>query len=151
MWPTTRSTAHWSFRQATNKKVWAIGYCRGEPTSLFNSGFGVWNIFPGLRSILKDDSILAIPETFGQDRSAPFGRCSERLLDLWDLIAPLADLETSFSTPTNQGVQSTAPAGEVIYVHLLRLGGSGRGQIATVNSPIVAFKDGAPEDESRNG
>ncbi len=63
-------------------------------------------------------------------------------------IAPLADLETSFSTPTNQGVQSTAPAGEVIYVHLLRLGGSGWGQIATVNSPIVAFKDGAPEDDS---
>jgi hypothetical protein len=63
-------------------------------------------------------------------------------------IGPLANLETSFSTPTNQGVQSTARAGELIYVHLLRLGGSGWGQIASVMTPEVKFAHRDPEDDT---
>ena len=63
-------------------------------------------------------------------------------------VGPLADLETSFSTPTNQGVRSTARAKETIYVHLLRLGGSGWGKIASLSAPAINFTDGEPQDDT---
>jgi hypothetical protein len=63
-------------------------------------------------------------------------------------IAPVADLETSIGTPSNQGVQETASSGEVVYVHLRRLGGSGWGQIATLTAPAIKFVDGEAEDDS---
>lgn len=39
-------------------------------------------------------------------------------------------------------------AGDTIYVHLLRLGGSGWGQIASLSVPVIKFADGEPEDDS---
>jgi hypothetical protein len=61
-------------------------------------------------------------------------------------IAPLANLETNFSTPTNQGVQATAPSGGSVYLHLLRLGGSGWGQIASIAAPAIKFTDGEAQE-----
>ncbi len=63
-------------------------------------------------------------------------------------IAPVADLETSMGTPSNQGVEQTAPAGELIYVHLHRLGGSGWGQIASLIAPAIKFDEGEASDDS---
>ena len=63
-------------------------------------------------------------------------------------IAPLANLETNFSTPTNQGVQATAPSGGSVYLHLLRLGGSGWGQIASIAAPVIKFTDGEAQEDS---
>jgi hypothetical protein len=63
-------------------------------------------------------------------------------------IGPVADLETSIGTPSNQGVEETAPAGGLIYVQLHRLGGSGWGQIASLTAPAIKFDNGEASDDS---
>jgi len=55
--------------------------------------------------------------------------------------APLATLETALGTPSQIGVQAVAVAGEKIYVHLRRLGGSGWGNIVRLNKPAAAGED----------
>jgi hypothetical protein len=50
-------------------------------------------------------------------------------------IAPLATLETDDATPSGQGVQQTAAGIHRIYLHSLRLGGSGFGNILSVAAP----------------
>jgi hypothetical protein len=50
-------------------------------------------------------------------------------------IAPLATLETDDATPSAQGVQVTAAGTDRIYLHSLRLGGSGFGNILSVMAP----------------
>jgi len=50
-------------------------------------------------------------------------------------IAPLATLETDDATPSAQGVQVTAAGTDRIYLHSLRLGGSGFGNILSVAAP----------------
>jgi hypothetical protein len=63
-------------------------------------------------------------------------------------IGPVADLETSMGTPSNQGVEETAPAGELIYVQIHRLGGSGWGQIASLTTPGIKLDEGEATDDS---
>ncbi len=63
-------------------------------------------------------------------------------------VGPVADLETSMSTPSNQGVEETAPASDLIYVQLHRLGGSGWGQIATLTASPIKFDEGEAADDS---
>lgn len=50
-------------------------------------------------------------------------------------IAPLATLETDDATPSAQGVQVTAAGTDRIYLHSLRLGGSGFGNVLSVLAP----------------
>jgi len=50
-------------------------------------------------------------------------------------IAPLATLETDDATPSAQGVQVTAAGTNRIYLHSLRLGGSGFGNVLSVVAP----------------
>jgi hypothetical protein len=50
-------------------------------------------------------------------------------------IAPLATLETDDATPSAQGVQVTAAGTDRIYLHSLRLGGSGFGNVLSVVAP----------------
>jgi hypothetical protein len=50
-------------------------------------------------------------------------------------IAPLATLETDDATPSAQGVQVTAAGTDRIYLHSLRLGGSGFGNILSIVAP----------------
>ena len=50
-------------------------------------------------------------------------------------IAPLATLETDDATPSGQGVQETAAGIHRIYLHSLRLGGSGFGNVLSVAAP----------------
>jgi len=50
-------------------------------------------------------------------------------------IAPLATLETDDATPSAQGVQMTAAGADRIYLHSLRLGGSGFGNVLSVAAP----------------
>jgi hypothetical protein len=50
-------------------------------------------------------------------------------------IAPLATLETDDATPSGQGVQETAAGTDRIYLHSLRLGGSGFGNVLSVAAP----------------
>jgi hypothetical protein len=50
-------------------------------------------------------------------------------------IAPLATLETDDATPSAQGVQVTAAGTDRIYLHSLRLGGSGFGNLLSVVAP----------------
>jgi hypothetical protein len=94
-------------------------------------------LYFGYNGDLWMGSICSVPE----DTESGYWVCGIR-------IGPLADLETNFETPTNQGVQLTAPAADQIYVHLRRLGGSGWGNIASVSTPSVKFTDGEPENDS---
>jgi hypothetical protein len=50
-------------------------------------------------------------------------------------VAPLATLETDDATPSGQGVQETAAGIHRIYLHSLRLGGSGFGNVLSVAAP----------------
>jgi hypothetical protein len=65
-------------------------------------------------------------------------------------IAPLATLETDDATPSAQGVQATAAGTDRIYLHSLRLGGSGFGTVLSVvaPNPKVAM---VPSDPSTDG
>ena len=65
-------------------------------------------------------------------------------------IAPLATLETDDATPSAQGVQATAAGTDRIYLHSLRLGGSGFGTVLSVVAPTpkVAM---VPADPSTDG
>ena len=65
-------------------------------------------------------------------------------------IAPLATLETDDATPSAQGVQVTAAGTDRIYLHSLRLGGSGFGTVLSVvaPNPKVAM---VPSDPSTDG
>jgi hypothetical protein len=136
--------------QTTNRKgglgYWLLPQGAGKPLELrlrrvgYLSGFtfdSQGRLYFGCYGDLWTGSVCSIPE----DKESGYWICGIR-------IAPLANLETSFSTPTNEGVQSTARAGDSIYVHLLRLGGSGWGQIASVSAPAVKFTDGEPEDDT---
>lgn len=136
--------------QTTDRKgalgYWLLPKGAGKPLQLrlrrvgYLSGFtfdSQGRLFFGYEGDLWTGTVCGIPE----DKENGYWICGIR-------IGPLANLETSFTTPTNQGVQSTAPAGDLIYVHLLRLGGSGWGQIASVSAPAVKFTDGEPEDDS---
>jgi hypothetical protein len=58
--------------------------------------------------------------------------------------AALADLETSRTSSTQVGVQKVAPADGRIYVHLLRMYGTGFGFIASLPTP-------PPPDEEMDG
>lgn len=51
--------------------------------------------------------------------------------------APLATLETANTTPGQIGVQEVSVAGDKVYVHLRRLGGSGWGNIVRLNRPAL--------------
>jgi len=127
--------AYWLLPKGTNKPVQLrlrrIGYLSGF--TFDTEG----RLYFGYSGDLWTGSVCGVPD----DKESGYWICGIR-------IGPLANLETSFSTPTNQGVQATAPAGESIYVHLLRLGGSGWGQIASVSAPTVKFVDGEPEDDT---
>jgi hypothetical protein len=50
-------------------------------------------------------------------------------------VAPLATLETDDATPSAQGVQVTAAGTDRVYLHSLRLGGSGFGNVLSVVAP----------------
>jgi hypothetical protein len=93
-------------------------------------------LYFGYRGDLWAGSICNVPD----DKESGFWVCGIR-------IAPVADLETNFETPTNQGVQMTAPATDGIYLHLRRLGGTGWGTIASIKTPSVQFADGEPVDD----
>jgi hypothetical protein len=55
--------------------------------------------------------------------------------------APLATLETYVGTPMQIGVRCVAVAGEKIYVHVHRMGGSGWGNIVRLRKPEVDAED----------
>lgn len=59
--------------------------------------------------------------------------------------APLATLETYIGTPSQIGVQKVAVAGEKLYAHLHRMGGSGWGNIVRLNKPASGGEDGLAE------
>ena len=136
--------------QTTNRKsvtaYWLLPKGAGKPLQLrlrrigYLSGFtfdATGRLYFGYYGDLWTGSVCSVAD----DDESGYWICGIR-------IGPLANLETSFSTPTNQGVQATAPAGESVYVHLLRLGGSGWGQIASVSAPAVKFVNGEPEGDT---
>ena len=94
-------------------------------------------LFFGYNGDLWMGSVCTLPE----EKQNDYWVCAIR-------IAPVADLETSFGTPSNQGVEMTAPLTDRIYVHLRRLGGSGWGNIASAAMPSLKFTEGEPEDDS---
>lgn len=62
-------------------------------------------------------------------------------------IAPLATLETYIGTPMQIGVSTVAIAGNTIYAHLHRMGGSGWGNIVRLKKPAAPKEtDEAPSD-----
>lgn len=63
-------------------------------------------------------------------------------------IAPLATLETDDATPRGQGVQETAAGTDRIYLHSLRLGGSGFGNILSVVAPNPTAGTVSPDQNS---
>jgi hypothetical protein len=68
-------------------------------------------------------------------------------------LNPVATLETDEATPSAQGVQVTAAGPERIYLHSLRLGGSGFGTILSVAAPnptvgMVSSDQNAEDDRS---
>jgi hypothetical protein len=65
-------------------------------------------------------------------------------------IAPLATLETDDATPSAQGVQVTAAGTDRIYLHSLRLGGSGFGTVLSVVAPNPKVAT-VPSDPSTDG
>jgi hypothetical protein len=86
-------------------------------------------LFFGYRGDLWCGSIASDPEGAG-------GKPPEHIYYLNAIrIAPLATLETDDATPSGQGVQVTAAGTDRIYLHSLRLGGSGFGNILSVAAP----------------
>ncbi|HXM05516.1 MAG TPA: hypothetical protein VN939_23075 [Chthoniobacterales bacterium] len=86
-------------------------------------------LFFGYRGDLWCGSIASDPEGAG-------GKPPEHIYYFNAIrIAPLATLETDEATPSAQGVQVTAAGPERIYLHSLRLGGSGFGTILSVAAP----------------
>jgi hypothetical protein len=68
-------------------------------------------------------------------------------------IAPLATLETDDATPSAQGVQVTAAGTDRIYLHSLRLGGSGFGNVLSVVAPnprVAVVPADQSTDEARS-
>jgi hypothetical protein len=129
------STSYWLLQKDAEKPVQIrlrrVRYLSGP-------GFdSQGRLFFGYSGDLWMGSICKLPE----EQQSDYWVCGIR-------IAPLADLETSFGTPSNQGVEMVAPLADRIYVHLRRLGGSGWGNIASVATPPLKFTDGEPEDDS---
>ena len=86
-------------------------------------------LFFGYRGDLWCGSIASDPEGAG-------GKPPEHIYYLNAIrIAPVATLETDEATPSGQGVQTTAAGTDRIYLHSLRLGGSGFGSILSVSAP----------------
>ena len=86
-------------------------------------------LFFGYRGDLWCGSIASDPEGAG-------GKAPEHIYYLNAIrIAPLATLETDEATPSAQGVQVTAAGADRIYLHSLRLGGSGFGTILSIAAP----------------
>ena len=86
-------------------------------------------LFFGFRGDLWCGTIAADPQGAG-------GQPPEHIYYLNAIrIAPIATLETDEATPSAQGVQVTAPGVDRVYLHSLRLGGSGFGTILSVVSP----------------
>jgi hypothetical protein len=104
-------------------------------------------LFFGYRGDLWCGSIASDPEGAG-------GRPPEHIYYLNAIrIAPVATLETDEATPSAQGVQVTAAGAERIFLHSLRLGGSGFGTILSVIAPnpkvgIVSADLNAEDDHS---
>lgn len=129
------STSYWLLQKDAEKPVQVrlrrVRYLSGP--SFDSQG----RLFFGYNGDLWMGSICSLPEEQRND----YWICGIR-------VAPLADLETSFGTPSNQGVETVAPLPDRIYVHLRRLGGSGWGNIASVAMPPLKFTDGEAEDDS---
>jgi hypothetical protein len=86
-------------------------------------------LFFGYRGDLWCGSIASDPAGAG-------GKAPEHIYYLNAIrIAPIATLETDEATPSGQGVQETAAGTDRIYLHSLRLGGSGFGNILSVVAP----------------
>jgi hypothetical protein len=86
-------------------------------------------LFFGYRGDLWCGSIVLEPEELR-------GKGTEHMYYLDAIrIAPLATLETDDATPSGQGVQEAAAGTNRIYLHSLRLGGSGFGNILSVVAP----------------
>ena len=104
-------------------------------------------LFFGYRGDLWCGSIASDPEGAG-------GKPPEHIYYFNAIrIAPLATLETDEATPSAQGVQVTAAGPERIYLHSLRLGGSGFGTILSVAAPnpkvgMVSSDQNAEDDHS---
>ena len=104
-------------------------------------------LFFGYRGDLWCGSIASDPEGAG-------GKPPEHIYYLNAIrIAPVATLETDEATPSAQGVQVTAAGAERIFLHSLRLGGSGFGTILSVIAPnpkvgIVSADQNAEDDHS---
>jgi hypothetical protein len=104
-------------------------------------------LFFGYHGDLWCGSIASDPEGAG-------GKPPEHIYYLNAIrIAPVATLETDEATPSAQGVQVTAAGAERIFLHSLRLGGSGFGTILSVIAPnpkvgIVSADQNAEDDHS---
>ena len=104
-------------------------------------------LFFGYRGDLWCGSIASDPEGAG-------GKPPEHIYYLNAIrIAPLATLETDEATPSAQGVQVTAAGTARIYLHSLRLGGSGFGNILSIIAPnpkvgTVSTDQNADDDRS---
>jgi hypothetical protein len=104
-------------------------------------------LFFGYRGDLWCGSIASDPEGAG-------GKPPEHIYYLNAIrIAPIATLETDEATPSGQGVQETAAGTGRIYLHSLRLGGSGFGDILSVVAPdptvgTVSSHQNADDDRS---
>jgi len=61
-------------------------------------------------------------------------------------FCPLATLETSMGTPSQTGARSVALAGDQLYVHVKRMGGSGWGDIVKVKAPAGRFAENGELD-----
>lgn len=90
-------------------------------------------LFFGYRGDLWCGSIASDPEGAG-------GKAPEHIYYLNAIrLTPVATLETDEATPSAQGVQVTAAGPERIYLHSLRLGGSGFGTVLSVAAPNPAM------------
>lgn len=104
-------------------------------------------LFFGYRGDLWCGSIASDPEGAG-------GKPPEHIYYLNAIrLSPVATLETDEATPSAQGVQVTAAGPERIYLHSLRLGGSGFGTILSVAAPnptvgMVSSDQNAEDDRS---
>jgi hypothetical protein len=105
-------------------------------------------LFFGYRGDLWCGSIASDPEGAG-------GKPPEHIYYLNAIrIAPLATLETDEATPSGQGVQVTAAGPDRVYLHSLRLGGSGFGTVLSVVAPdpkvgiVSSGQNGEDDDRS---
>jgi hypothetical protein len=86
-------------------------------------------LFFGYRGDLWCGTIASDPEGAG-------GKPPEHIYYLNAIrIAPIATLETDEATPSAQGVEVTAAGRDRVYLHSLRIGGSGFGTILSVAAP----------------